>query len=122
HNRGASVSFTPTNGKAYTVLTEVKGNPIDADGAGGGECDISVRYAVNGQQNFLANNFIRQDLSTPAPPPPGNQTQNVDWGVSSAGLRDAGQTQTITAFSDSSSDCASNSSITSVRIAVARSG
>jgi hypothetical protein len=92
-------TFTPVAGKSYELLVELRGNPIDADGAGGGVCSAFVDILSNGAP--LNGAGIWQNVSGT---PPFN---NEPVGTSSAAiaLQAAGQPQTLSALSLGSIGC-----------------
>jgi hypothetical protein len=96
-----SPTFTPAAGKSYELLVELKGNPIDVDGAGGNICNPFVNLLVNGAPVNGAG--LWQNASGT---PPFN---NEPIGTSSAAiaLQAAGQPQTLTALSLGSTGCSS---------------
>lgn len=95
-----TTSFTPAAGKSYELLTELKGNPTDADGTGGfGECYAWVQIEVNGQPIGYASIWANASSE-----PPFN-LQSVGTSSAAVGLLEAGQPQTLTAHVFGSSGC-----------------
>jgi hypothetical protein len=94
-----TASFTPVAGKSYELLTEMKGTPSDADGAGGESCYTEVAILDNGAPIAYASIFA--NASAPAPftvQPLGGSTVPI-------GQLSAGQAQTLTALSSGSTGC-----------------
>ncbi len=57
-----TTAFTPAAGKSYEILTEMKGNPVDADGDGVQFCYSEVIVLANGQAVTWA--YISADTSS----------------------------------------------------------
>ncbi len=99
-----TTSFTPAAGKTYQLLLELKGNPVDADGAGGGACVIQLFVSANG--NVISTPSIAANTGLPAPF--GNRP--VATSTPPLGLLSPGQPQTLSALSTGSEDCGAGTS------------
>jgi hypothetical protein len=95
-----NATVTPVAGKSYEILTEMKGNPVDADGAGGNYCYGEVSIFANGQYLTYAEVFADQS-SQFAP----YRLQPLGTHATAFGLLDAGQPVTLTALSFTNGDC-----------------
>lgn len=95
-----TTSFTPAPGKSYELLTELAGNPSDADGTGPGSCYASVDIALNGHLRGFASIYADAASS-----PPFN-VEPIGGNVSPVGLLEAGVTQSISAVSFGTTGCA----------------
>jgi hypothetical protein len=94
-----TTSFTPASGKSYELLAELRGNPIDANGAELGGCFAGVQIYVNGEPTT----FVGINASATAEAPFAvNSVGNASTGV---GLLTAGQAQTISAGSFGDTGC-----------------
>jgi len=110
-----SATFTPVAGKSYELLVELRGTPIDADGAGEGVCAGFVEVLVNGVPANGAR--IWQNVSGQ---PPFN---NEPLGTSSAAIamQAVGEPQTLSALSFGDSGC-SPATAASLRAVVVQFG
>ena len=95
-----TTSFTPVAGKSYELLVELKGTPIDADGAGSSSCYGGVRMIANGAP-LEVEPAIRASASQA---PPFNY-QPFSGGDVPLGLLSPGQALTLTAISFGSEGC-----------------
>lgn len=94
-----TATFTPVAGKSYELLTELKGNPVDANGPGGGACFANVTVLVNGVPIGFAGIFA----SASAPPP--FNFEPIGSSSVALGLQQAGQPQTLAVSSFGSGGC-----------------
>jgi len=94
-----TTTFTPVAGKSYELLTELRGTPTDADGAGEEPCNGFVSVLVNGVPVTGAG--IWADTSGT---PPFNY-EPVGSGSTAIGLQTAGQVQTLSAIAFGSTGC-----------------
>ena len=94
-----TTSFTPAAGKTYQLLLELKGNPIDADGAGGQACVIGAFVSVNG--NVISTPSIAANTGLPGP----FGDRPVATSQFPLGLLSPGQPQTLSVVSTGSEDC-----------------
>jgi hypothetical protein len=91
--------FTPLAGKSYELLVEVKGNPIDANGAGGEPCSAFVDILDNGVP--LNGGGIWANASGT---PPFN-FEPIGTSSAAIALQATGQPQTLSALSFGSIGC-----------------
>jgi hypothetical protein len=110
-----TTSFTPTAGKSYEILTELKGTPTDADGPEGEPCFASVRILVNGES------FTGTSIYNDAGEKPPFNNESVGSSSTAIGLQEAGQTQTISALAFGNSGC-SPATTASLRVTVVEFG
>ena len=94
-----TTSFTPAAGKSYELLVELKGNPIDADGMEGKNCNTYVVVQSNGAP--VGEGYI---YSSESATPPYNYGP-TGGEVVPLGLQSPGQAQTLTALSFGSEGC-----------------
>ena len=94
-----TTSFTPPAGKTYQLLLELKGNLVDADGAGGQACVVGVIVSANG--NPISTPSISANTNLPAP----FGDRPIATSTPALGLLSPGQSQTLTAVSTGSEDC-----------------
>jgi hypothetical protein len=92
-------TFTPVAGRSYELLVELKGTPVDGDGAGGNACNDFVTVLVNGVPFSGAGNFANA-----AGTPPFN-FEPVGSSSTAVGLQQAGEAQTLSAISFGSVGC-----------------
>jgi hypothetical protein len=108
-------TFTPVAGKSYELLVELKGNPIDADGAEGEVCSPFVDLLVNGAPVNGAG--LWHNVSGT---PPFNY-EPIGTSSAAIALQAAGQAQTLTALTLGSSGC-SSATVASLRAVVIELG
>jgi hypothetical protein len=94
-----NATFTPAAGKSYEILVEMKGNPVDADGGGGGHCGAEVDVFANGQYITFAEVFANQEAAVPF------RVQPVGTNASALGLLEAGQPLTLSALAYTNGGC-----------------
>jgi hypothetical protein len=97
-------TFTPVAGKSYELLVELRGVPVDGDGAGGEVCSGFVMVLVNGVQASGAGIFANANGT-----PPFNY-EPVGSGATAVGLQAAGQPQTLSALTLGASGCGAGTS------------
>jgi hypothetical protein len=110
-----TVSFTPAAGRSYELLTELKGTPADADGAGGNICFANVTVLMNGVPVGFASIFASNNST-----PPFN-FEPLGGSVIPVGLQQAGQQQTFSALAFGSTGC-SPATTASLRATVVQLG
>jgi hypothetical protein len=94
-------AFTPAAGKSYELLTELKGNPTDANGTEPEECYAWVTIFANGTPVTNVEIFANANGT-----PPFN-VRTFDTSATAIGLLEAGQPITLTATSHGNPDCGS---------------
>ena len=99
-----TTTFTPEAGKSYELLVELKGNPVDADGAGGEFCFAGVSVLTNGHPVGFAGIFAN---ATGTPP---LNVEPVGGTVVPIALQEAGQAQTLSAVTTFNEGCAATTS------------
>jgi hypothetical protein len=111
-----TTSFTPVAGKSYEILTELKGTPTDADGAGEeSSCFASVRILVNGEL------FTGASIYNDAGEKPPFNNESIGTSSTALGMQEAGQLQTISALAFGNSGC-SPATTASLRVTVVEFG
>jgi hypothetical protein len=95
-----TATFTPAAGKSYELLVELKGNPVDADGAAFESCFAGVTVLANGHPVAFASIFA----SASAPPP--FNLEPTSGEVVPIALQETGQPQTLSAVTSFSEGCA----------------
>ena len=114
-----NTSFKPKKGRSYVLLAELRGNPIDADGAGGGYggsgCYASVVILVGGEP------IASVEISANANASPPYNVNPIGTTSTAVGLLEAGQTQPIGATVYGDSGCGS-ATTANLRVVVAQLG
>lgn len=91
---------TPTAGKSYEILTEMKGNPVDANGPSSGYCYGEVAIFANGQ--YLSYASVYADQNGQFAP---FRVEPLGTNATAFGLLDAGQPVTLSALSFTNGGC-----------------
>jgi hypothetical protein len=99
-----TAAFTPTAGKSYLLLAELRGSPSDANGAEEGGCFTGVRISVNGEPQLFVELSAFDGAEAPF------ALNSVGTNSTALGLLSSGQPQTISASSLGSTACGAGTS------------
>jgi hypothetical protein len=106
-----STTFTPKPGRVYSLVHELRGNPVDGDAGAGGTCEPAVDLWVNDEfwqgQRLVGDATLAPQFQAP-----------IASNDSTLGMTTTGQPLTIKARLYGDSDCGAGTTIAALRIAV----